>query len=108
MASLLKSVQKYEPCAAVDICRMVLNHALFATQDTESSYRDGTAATRANTSTAEADVNEPRVVAVTVSPAVAEIAVTMPFGWFDPGTPEMNAVPSLKPNASPIRPGSDA
>ena len=52
-----------------------------------------TALTTANTSATEAEVNEPRVVAVTVDPAVAEIAVTIPLGAEVP-EPEMNAVDS--------------
>src|SRR5690242_11034602 len=84
-------VQNSDPLEPVDIWRTVLNQALFATQVEESSYREGSDCSRANTSTAEAVVNEPRVVAVTVEPAVAEIAVTMPRGALLP-EPLMKAV----------------
>ena len=53
----------------------------------------------------DAEVNDPRVVAVTVEPAVAEIAVTMPFGAPEP-EPEMNAAASSRSNCSEMSPGS--
>src|SRR4051812_28154390 len=96
----LKSDQKYEPLEAVDICLMVLNVCLFATQVEESSYRGGSEFSRANPSPAEAVVNAPGVVAVPVDPAVAEMAVMTPFGAPEP-EPLTNAVCSAYMNASP-------
>ena len=73
----------------------------------ESSKRTGSAFSSASVSTADAELNWPRVVAVTVDATVALMAVTTPFGASDP-EPEMNAVPSAKSTASPMSGGRSA
>ena len=67
-----RSVQNSDPPVVPEaICRITLNVALFATHVEDSSNLGETALTTANTSADAAVVNEPRVVAVTVLPAVA-------------------------------------